>query len=69
MINLIFFLNLIRKKHTSEVTYKEADLVKFYLQLLKMKNKRPHINAPYLLKKCYPNAESLVKKVINENKL
>jgi hypothetical protein len=57
----------IKTKSISNVEYKEEDIVKFYLQLLKMKKKRPHINTLNLLKKCYPNANSLLNKVIDEN--
>ncbi len=66
-INNIF--KIISKKSISEVVYNEDDIFKFYLQLLKMKKKRPHINTLNLLKKCYPNADAILIKVINENKL
>jgi hypothetical protein len=68
MNNLNNIFKIISKKSVFEVGYKEKDIVKFYLQLLKMKKKRPHINTLNLLKKCYPNADAILKKVIDENK-
>jgi len=67
MNNLNNIFKIISKKSISEIAYNEDDIVKFYLQLLKMKKKRPHINTLNLLKKCYPNANSLLNKVIDEN--
>ena len=67
MNNLNKILKIISKKSISEIAYNEQDIVKFYLQLLKMKKKRPHINTLNLLNKCYPNANSLLNKVIDEN--
>jgi|694.fasta_scaffold93099_4 hypothetical protein len=67
MNNLNNIFKIISKKSVFEVGYKEKDIVKFYLQLLKMKKKRPHINTLNLLKKCYPNADAILKKVIDEN--
>ena len=68
MNNLNNIFKIISKKSVFEVGYKEKDIVKFYLQLLKMKKKRPHINTLNLLKKCYPNVDAILKKVIDENK-
>ena len=68
MNNLNNIFKIISKKSVFEVGYKEKDIVKFYLQLLKMKKKRPHINTLNLIKKCYPNADAILKKVIDENK-
>lgn len=67
MNNLNNIFKTISKKSISEIAYNEQDIVKFYLQLLKMKKKRPHINTLNLLNKCYPNANSLLNKVIDEN--
>lgn len=67
MNNLNNIFKIISKKSISEIAYNEQDIVKFYLQLLKMKKKRPHINTLNLLNKCYPNANSLINKVIDEN--
>jgi hypothetical protein len=67
MNNLNNIFKTITKKSISEIAYNEQDIVKFYLQLLKMKKKRPHINTLNLLNKCYPNANSLLNKVIDEN--
>jgi transposase len=67
MNNLNNIFKIISKKSISEIAYNEQDIVKFYLQLLKMKKKRPHINTLNLLNKCYPNANSLLNKVIDEN--
>ncbi len=67
MNNLNNIFKIISKKSISEIAYNEQDIVKFYLQLLKMKKKRPHINTLNLLNKCYPNANSLINKVIDKN--
>ena len=61
-INNIF--KVIRKKCISEVEYNEEDIIKFYLQLLKMKKKRPHMNTINLLKKCYPNATEFIDDLV-----
>ena len=58
---------VISEKSISKVAYSEEDIRKFYLQLLQMKKKRPHINTLNLLKKCYPNTDAILKKVIDEN--
>lgn len=68
MNNLNNIFKIISKKSISELAYNEDDIIKFYLQLLKMKKKRPHINTLSLLKKCYPDADAILKKVIDENK-
>lgn len=61
-INNIF--KVISKKCISKVEYNEEDIIKFYLQLLKMKKKRPHMNTINLLKKCYPNATEFIDDLV-----
>lgn len=42
--------NIFRKKVLLEPDFNKEDVIKFYLQLLKMKKKRPHMNTINLLK-------------------
>jgi hypothetical protein len=56
--------NIFRKKFLLETDFNEEEVVKFYLQILKMKKKRPHINTLNLLKKCYPNATEFIDDLV-----
>jgi hypothetical protein len=47
-----------------EPDFNKEDVIKFYLQLLKMKKKRPHMNTISLLKKCYPNATEFIDDLV-----
>ena len=59
--------NIFRKKVLLEPDFNKEDVIKFYLQLLKMKKKRPHMNTINLLKKCYPNATKFIDDLVNTN--
>lgn len=54
-------------KKDLEIGYDTKDMVKFYIQLHKMKKKRPHINPSRLLYKCYPNAKIIIQEIIKNH--
>ena len=56
--------NIFRKKVLLEPDFNKEEVIKFYLQLLKMKKKRHHINTINLLKKCYPNAAKFIDDLV-----
>jgi hypothetical protein len=56
--------NIFRKKVLLEPDFNKEDVIKFYLQILKMKKKRPNINTIDLLKKCYPNATKFIDDLV-----
>jgi hypothetical protein len=58
---------LTKKKKNKEIYTNEKEIIRFYKQLVKMKVKRPHINAKVLLKKCYPNLKDKLNKIIEEH--
>jgi hypothetical protein len=58
---------LTKKKKNKEIYINEKEIIRFYKQLLKMKVKRPHINAKVLLKKCYPNLKDKLNKIIEDH--
>lgn len=60
--------NIFGKKVLLEPDFNKEDVVKFYLQILKMKKKRPHINTINLLKKCYPIANKFIDDLVDNNK-
>ncbi|WP_396197473.1 hypothetical protein [Flavobacterium sp.] len=60
--------NIFGKKVLLEPDFNKEDVVKFYLQILKMKKKRPHINTINLLKKCYPSANKFIDDLVDNNK-
>jgi hypothetical protein len=57
---------LTKKKKNKEIYINEKEIIRFYKQLVKMKVKRPHINAKVLLKKCYPNLKDKLNKIIED---
>jgi hypothetical protein len=59
--------NIFRKKFLLETDFNKEEVVKFYLQILKMKKKRPHINTLNLLKKCYPNATEFIDDLVTKD--
>jgi hypothetical protein len=65
MKNLL--LRLTKKKRIREIFINEKEIISFYKQLVKMKIKRPHINAKVLLKKCYPNIKDKLNKIIEDH--
>ena len=50
--------------HSLVLISNKEDVIKFYLQILKMKKKRPHMNTIDLLKKCYPNATKFIDDLV-----
>jgi len=58
---------LTKKKKNKEIYTNEKEIIRFYKQLVKMKVKRPHINAKVLLKKCYPNLKDKLNKIIEDH--
>lgn len=62
----LFFKKFKNKKEVED-KYDYCEIRQFYIQLLKMKKKRPHINVIDLLYKCYPNAKKNIKKIIVEH--
>ncbi len=56
--------NIFRKKVLLETDFNKEDVIKFYLQILKMKKKRLHINTIDLLNKCYPNATKFIDDLV-----
>lgn len=57
---------LTKKKEKKEIFINEKEIIRFYKQLVKMKIKRPHINAKVMLKKCYPNLKDKLNKIIED---
>lgn len=60
--------NIFKKKVLPEPDFNKQDIIKFYLQLLKMKKKRPNLNTINLLKKCYPNATEFIDDLVANDK-
>jgi hypothetical protein len=60
--------NIFSKKVLLEPDFNKEDIVNFYLQILKMKKKRPHINTINLLKRCYPSAIKFIDDLVDNNK-
>lgn len=65
MKNLLHRLS--KKKKKNEIYINTKEIIDFYKQLVKMKVKRPHINAKVLLKKCYPNIKEKLNKIIEDH--
>lgn len=65
MKNLLHRLS--KKKKKNEIYINTKEIIGFYKQLVKMKVKRPHINAKVLLKKCYPNIKEKLNKIIEDH--
>ena len=68
--NSIIMKNLLHrliKKKKKEVQINEKEIIFFYKQLIKMKVKRPYLNAILILKKCYPNIKDKLSKIIEEH--
>jgi hypothetical protein len=61
-----FFFKKNKKETQLPAPVDENDIIKFYLQLLKMKKKRPHINTQNLLNKSYPNATKFIDDLVNK---
>ena len=62
-----FMKRIFLTKKELEMRYDSKEIIRFYVQLLKMKKKRPHINPTALLHKCYPNAKITVQKIIEKH--
>ena len=62
-----FMKRIFLTKKELELRYDSKEISRFYVQLLKMKKKRPHINPTALLNKCYPNAKITVQKIIEKH--
>ena len=65
MKNLLHRLS--KKKKKNEIYINTKEIIDFYKQLVKMKVKRPHINAKVLIKKCYPNIKEKLNKIIEDH--
>lgn len=65
MKNLLHRLS--KKKKKNEICINTKEIIDFYKQIVKMKAKRPHINAKVLLKKCYPNIKDKLNKIIEDH--
>lgn len=65
MKNLLHRLS--KKKKKNEIYINTKEIIDFYKQLVKMKIKRPHINAKVLLQKCYPNIKEKLNKIIEDH--
>lgn len=61
-----FFIRFFAEKIDYQTRYDKVEIKKFYVQLLKMKKKRPHINPIKLVHKCYPNARKAIQDIIDE---
>lgn len=61
---MFFKKDKVKPKVTSFVDEKE--IIKFYLELLKMKKNRPHINIKNILKKSYPNSTKFIDDLVNK---
>lgn len=61
-----FFIRFFAEKIDYQTRYDKVEIKKFYMQLLKMKKKRPHINPIKLVRKCYPNSKFIIDEVIKE---
>ena len=62
-----FLKRIFFRKKELDTGYDTKDMIKFYIQLHKMKKKRPHINPNILLHKCYPNAKIAIQEIINKH--
>lgn len=71
LVNFCFyeksFASINKKKKKREIFINEIEIIRFYKQLVKMKLKRPHINAKLLIKKCYPNIKEKLNKIIEDH--
>lgn len=56
------------RKRIVDMRYDDNEIINIYIQLLKMKKKRSHINPAALLHKCYPNAKITIQKIIENHK-
>jgi hypothetical protein len=61
-----FFNRYFKNKKKLEGQLHNKEMIFFYKQLLKMKKNRPHLNAFYILKKCYPALKNCSNKCIAE---
>lgn len=62
-----FFRRILFRKKELDIGYDTKDMIRFYIQLHKMKKKRPHINPNILLYKCYPNAKRTIQEIIKNH--
>ena len=62
-----FFRRILFRKKKIDIGYDTKDMIRFYIQLHKMKKKRPHINPSRLLYKCYPNAKIAIQEIIKNH--